>query len=111
MYMELAEKDRMNLLNPPGMTPEHFEAALPYAFALGVEHLWTKKFAKVFEEANYQPDYYRGNNMMYFGSHFGRDFTSNMSATATPPPPAGGSGSGGGGFSGGGGGGGSVGGW
>jgi len=111
MYMELAEEDRINLLNPPGMTPEHFEAALPYAFALGVEHLWTKKFAKVFEASNYKPDYYRGNNMIYFGSHFGRDFSSSMAATSTPPPPAGGSGSGGGGFSGGGGGGGSVGSW
>ncbi len=111
MYLELAEQDRMNLLNPPGMTPAHFEAALPYAFALGVEHHWTKKFAKILEAANYQPNYYRGNNMIYFGSHFGRDFSNNISAMATPPPPAGGSGSGGGGFSGGGGGGGGVGGW
>ncbi|MBT8221492.1 MAG: DUF2207 domain-containing protein, partial [Bacteroidia bacterium] len=33
MYLQMAEKDRLNLLNPPEMTPEHFVAALPYAFA------------------------------------------------------------------------------
>jgi hypothetical protein len=38
MYLEMAEKDQMNLLNPPDRTPEHFEAMLPYAFALGVQH-------------------------------------------------------------------------
>ena len=44
MYLEMAEKDRLRLLNPPERTPEHFEAMLPYAFALGVEHQWTENF-------------------------------------------------------------------
>lgn len=38
LYMSVAEKDRMNFHNPPDRTPEHFEALLPYAIALGVEN-------------------------------------------------------------------------
>ena len=36
-YMQVAEKERLNLLNPPDRTPEHFEALLPHAMALDVE--------------------------------------------------------------------------
>ena len=110
MYLELAEKERMELLNPPEMTPEHFEACLPYAFALGVEHSWSEKFKNILEQANYRPQWNNSANMMYFSSHFGHDFSQNVSSAATKPSDTG-SGSGGGGFSGGGGGGGGVGGW
>jgi uncharacterized membrane protein YgcG len=110
MYLEMAEKDRLRLLNPPEMTPEHFEAVLPYAFALGVEHQWSEKFKNILEQAQYRPDWNNSTNMLYFSDHFGRDFSQSVVAAATKPSDKG-SGSGGGGFSGGGGGGGGVGGW
>lgn len=110
MYLELTEKDRLNLLNPPEMTPEHFEAVLPYAFALGVEHKWSEKFKTILERAQYRPQWHNSANTFYFASHFGNDFSKGVTGAATKPQSSG-SGSGGGGFSGGGGGGGGVGGW
>jgi len=115
MYLEMAEKDRMNLLNPPDRTPEHFEAMLPFAFALGVEHKWSAIFKNILEAAAYQPSW-SNNRHIYVGNGFSSDFSRSMVGSATPPPPSGGGGgfgggSGGGGFSGGGGGGGGVGGW
>ncbi len=116
MYLEMAEKDRMNLLNPPDRTPEHFEAMLPFAFALGVEHKWAAIFKSILEAAAYQPNW-SNNRHIYTTHHFSSDFSRSIVNSATPPPPANsggggfGGGSGGGGFSGGGGGGGSVGGW
>ena len=44
-YLEIAEKDEMNLRNPPDKTPQLFEAYLPFALALGVEQAWAEKFA------------------------------------------------------------------
>ncbi len=110
MYLELAEKDRLRLLNPPTMSPEHFEGILPYAFALGVEHQWTEKFKRILDQAQYQPQWHNSTSPLYFSDHFGRNFTESVSSAATKPSDSG-SGSGGGGFSGGGGGGGGVGGW
>lgn len=110
MYLELAEKDRLRLLNPPDMTPEHFEEMLPFAFALGVEHKWTEKFKDILDRMQYQPRWSNTHSMIYFSNHFGRDFNQSFAGAATPPSKSG-SGSGGGGFSGGGGGGGGVGGW
>lgn len=110
LYLEMAEKDRLRLLNPPEMTPEHFEKILPYAFALGVEHKWSEKFKTILEQAQYRPEWNNSTNMLYFSSHFGDDFSQSVAGAATKPSDTG-SGSGGGGFSGGGGGGGGVGGW
>lgn len=115
MYLEMAEKDRMNLLNPPDRTPEHFEAMLPYAFALGVEHKWSAIFKSILEAAAYQPNW-SNNRHIYTTHHFSSDFSRSIVQSSTPPPPSNGGGgfgggSGGGGFSGGGGGGGGVGGW
>lgn len=109
-YLSLAEKDRLNLLNPPDMTPTHFEAMLPYAFALGVEHTWTQKFKSILDQMGYAPHWNNSRSMVYFSNNFGKDFGQSFAGAATPPSQSG-SGSGGGGFSGGGGGGGGVGGW
>jgi uncharacterized membrane protein YgcG len=114
MYLEMAEKDRLRLLNPPEKTPEVFEQALPYAFALGVEHKWAEQFKDILEQAQYQPQW-TNTHPIYFSNHFGNDFSKTLMSSATDPARDGGgggfSGSGGGGFSGGGGGGGGVGGW
>ena len=112
MYLDLAEKERLNLLNPPNMTTEHFEAMLPFAFALGVEHKWSEKFKAILEAAQYRPEWSNSSTVYYSSNNFGSSFASSVSSSSTRPAESGsGGGSGGGGFSGGGGGGGGVGGW
>ena len=107
MYLEMAEKDRLNLLNPPDKTPEHFEAMLPFAHALGIAHKWSKSFENVLDNTTYEPKW--SNNAHFYHNHsFTSDFNRSVSYSSTPPSS---SGSGGGGSSGGGGGGGGGGGW
>jgi hypothetical protein len=65
-YLEIAEKDDLNLRNPPEKTPELFEAYLPYALALGVEQAWSEQFADVLGSlrdrgtSDYRPSWYEG---------------------------------------------------
>ncbi len=101
------------------VTPEVFEAFLPYAYALGVENNWCQRFAReipedVRRQDGYHPVWYSGrfhgiNALNHLGDDFGSSFSSAISSAATAPGSS--SGSGGGGFSGGGGGGGGGGGW
>ena len=119
LYLDVAEKEDLNLRNPPEKTPELFERYLPYALALGVEQPWAEQFADVFERlrretgADYQPNWYSGrwdsSNPVRFASDVGSSLSSAVSSASTPPGSS--SGSGGGGSSGGGGGGGGGGGW
>jgi hypothetical protein len=118
-YLEIAEKDEMNLRNPPEKTPQLFEAYLPFALALGVEQRWAEKFAKVLATVRgadgrpYQPSWYSGDwdssSFSSSVSSISSDLGSAISSSVTPPGSS--SGGGGGGFSGGGGGGGGGGGW
>ncbi len=118
-YLEIAEKDELNLRNPPEKTPELFEAYLPFALALGVDQRWSEKFAAVLAAVQqtdgtiYQPHWYNGslNTMDLSGatSQLSSSLNSAISSSVTPPGSS--SGGGGGGFSGGGGGGGGGGGW
>ena len=118
LYLSFAEKDRLEILNPPEETPELFEKYLPYALALGVENQWNKKFARILERAaedgNYQPRWYHSrswvsSDITHLGSSLGSAFSGAISSASTAPGSS--SGSGGGGSSGGGGGGGGGGGW
>ncbi len=114
LYLEVAEKDDLNIAHPPELTPELFERFLPFAIALGVEQAWAERFQKVFAElessqgVNYRPLWYAGAFNAGQMGDFSRSVSSAMntaiSSAATPPGSA--SGGGGGGFSGGGGGGG-----
>ena len=118
-YLEIAEKDEMNLRNPPEKTPQLFEAYLPFALALGVEQDWAEKFAGVLDAIRgprgrgYQPEWYSGDwensNVSKNISSVSSGLGSAISSSVTPPGSS--SGGGGGGFSGGGGGGGGGGGW
>ena len=118
-YLEIAEKDEMNLRNPPDKTPELFEALLPYALALGVEQAWAEKFASVLagirnpDGSAWQPSWYHGtwntSNLSNTTTGLASGLNSAVSSSVTPPGSS--SGGGGGGFSGGGGGGGGGGGW
>ncbi|MFZ5451015.1 MAG: DUF2207 domain-containing protein [Thermodesulfobacteriota bacterium] len=119
LYLSVAEKERLNLLNPPERTPELFEKYLPYALALDVENEWSEQFATVLAQAGadgqgYTPTWYYGGSYHDVGSsrfvsNLGGAFAGAISSSATAPGSS--SGSGGGGFSGGGGGGGGGGGW
>ncbi|HEY4942860.1 MAG TPA: DUF2207 domain-containing protein [Rhizomicrobium sp.] len=122
LFLETAEKDRLEMLHPPNVTPELFEKFLPYAIALDCENRWSKKFeaqaaaAGMGSDQNYGyvPLWYTGGN---FGSLGTTGFVSSLgssigsAAASASTAPGSSSGGGGGGFSGGGGGGGGGGGW
>jgi len=67
MYLETAEKARMQALNSPRVTPEVFEQLLPYAIALDVENAWSRRFESETAQAgqnlnhDYSPNWYAGN--------------------------------------------------
>ncbi len=131
MYLETAEKNRLNINGEPPMSVERFERILPYAIALGVEKPWSEHFegelarnavsGAAVSSGVYSPAWYSG------GSSFSSGRISNaisaaatgMSAAMVAAQPvqasssgfSSGGGGGGGGFSGGGGGGGGGGGW
>ncbi len=119
LYLEMAEKDEMNLRNPPEKTLQLFETFLPYALALDVEQKWAERFASVFaqmerSQGHYRPTWYHGTAFTSaavggFAGGLAGAFTSAISSASTAPGSS--SGGGGGGSSGGGGGGGGGGGW
>jgi uncharacterized membrane protein YgcG len=117
-FLSVAEKDRLEVLNPPQKTPELFERMLPFALALGVEHKWSAQFRSVLFDAakkkTYQPVWYHGQSFTpqtfaSFTAAVGSSLATAISASAMAPGSS--SGTMGGGFSGGGGGGGGGGGW
>ncbi len=120
LYLKVAEKDDLNLRNPPKKTPQLFEAYLPFAIALDVEQAWAEQFSDVLAKVRdpqtgqpYHPAWYNGNfnaaRLGSFSTAVGSGFNSAVSSASTAPGSS--SGGGGGGFSGGGGGGGGGGGW
>ena len=118
-YLEIAEKDEMNLRNPPEKTPQLFEAYLPFALALGVEQQWAERFTRIFAGlagqtgTAWQPSWYNGswNSSNFSASAAGLSSSLGNAIESAVSPPGSSSGGGGGGFSGGGGGGGGGGGW
>lgn len=124
MYMQLAEADRLRLMqSPEGAARMYdstahdthklvkiYERLLPYAIIFGIEKEWLKAFAPLYEQP---PDWYAGNwtafNAGVFASSLG-DFTAASNTTFAPADSSSSSGFSGGG-SGGGGGGGGGGGW
>ncbi len=111
LYLEVAEKDRINFHNAPEKSPELFEKLLPYAMVLGVEVAWAGQFEGMYTQP---PSWYSDQSLTGFNSivfaHSMHSFNS-VAATTLASAPGGGSGSGGGGFSGGGMGGGGGGSW
>ncbi len=122
MYLNIAEKDRLNMLqspdapympktNAPEQTIDLFEKMLPYAIVLKVEKEWAKKFEDMYHTP---PSWYSGNYTAFstgylvgsLGGGFGNAVATGFGVSGNA------SGSGfGGGFAGGGGGGGGGGGW
>ena len=123
MYLDTAEKERLNFVGEPQMTVSRFESILPFAIALGVEKPWTNRFESDlarnavadYDGTGYHPAVVFTARDFESGS-MSRDvaaLASGMSAAmiAAQPSSSSSSGSGGGGSSGGGGGGGGGGGW
>ena len=118
-FLEIAEKEELNLRNPPEKTPELFEAFLPFALALGVDQQWSERFASVLASIRdpsgsaYQPSWYNGSwnssNLSKTTNKLSSSLNSAIASSVSPPGSS--SGGGGGGSSGGGGGGGGGGGW
>lgn len=129
-FLQLTEKDKLDV-DAPELSPEMFEAFLPYAMVLGIEEQWTKKFEGIYDTT---PEWYEGLSGSQFTSTmlthdvmlFGRSFHDTVRVIRPPAPPAstgafssgfssggfgGGRSGGGGGFSGGGSGGGGGGSW
>lgn len=118
LYLSVAEKQGLDMRNPPEKTPQLFEKFLPYALSLDVENQWSEQFADVLAQAgmgsDYSPTWYAGNDWHSLGAsgmahNLGSSFSSAISSSSSPPGSS--SGGGGGGSSGGGGGGGGGGGW
>ncbi|HEY1707692.1 MAG TPA: DUF2207 domain-containing protein [Rhizomicrobium sp.] len=119
-FLNTAERNRLEILNPPQVTPAVFEKYLPYAIALDCENQWSKRFEAEAEAAGvdpsqsgyYAPVWYSGSGNFQsaaFASSLGASMAAAAASAATAPGSS--SGGGGGGFSGGGGGGGGGGGW
>lgn len=116
LFLSVAEKDRLNVLNPPDKTPALFERFLPWALALGVEQQWCEQFSEILKEMGrdegYAPLWYNSSSnfsSQSFASSLGNTLSATISSSSRAPGSS--SGSGGGGSSGGGGGGGGGGGW
>ncbi|HEX2139192.1 MAG TPA: DUF2207 domain-containing protein [Woeseiaceae bacterium] len=117
-YLQIAEKDAMNLRNPPALTPELFERYLPFALALGVDQQWSERFAAAMAGLRapggtaYHPAWYSGTwnprNFSTATTTLTSSLGSAISSSVRAPGSSSGSSSG---FSGGGGGGGGGGGW
>lgn len=115
MYLETAESDRLQKIEPKDFTKELYEKHLPYAVALGVEQEWTENFLDALskqglDSTNIAPSWFTGSNNFSspgsFSQAVGAGLATAIAASATAPGS-----SGSGGFSGGGGGGGGGGGW
>lgn len=103
LYMDTAEKDRIDFHNAPEKNPARFEKLLPYAMALSVEEKWAEQFKDIY---NTQPEWYESSSTFYAPT-FARDlshFSSAAGSTMASRPSS--ASSGGSGFSGGGSGGG-----
>ncbi len=110
LYLNVAEKDRMNFENAPAETPALFEKLLPYAVAFGVEQTWAKKFEGIYTTSpTWYNDHYAAFGAVAFANSLNSFSASSAGIFASSPGSAAGGGSGfgggvGGGFGGGGGG-------
>ncbi len=65
-FLQLTEKDRLELLNAPELQLEIFEKFLTYAMVLGVEDKWSQKFKDIYY--NKIPNWYEDPTVMSFDS-------------------------------------------
>lgn len=101
-FLQLTEKDKLQILNAPELQPEMFEKFLPYAMVLGVEEKWAQKFEGIY---NTIPNWYEDSTATNFNSYvLARNltfFNGSFNQVFNITSPRSGSGFGGGGSSGG----------
>ena len=77
LYLDTAEKDRLEVLHPPELTPKEFEKCLPFAIALDCENRWSKRFEREMAAASadtgrmpsvYSPLWYSGGSFSRLGT-------------------------------------------
>ncbi|HAV11649.1 MAG TPA: hypothetical protein DCX32_03890 [Candidatus Moranbacteria bacterium] len=114
LYLEVAEKDRLDFHNAPEKNPQIFEKLLPYAMVLGVEKKWAGQFEGIY---NQSPSWYSDTTPSSIGTFTSlallddlKSFSASASSDLGSTAASGGSGFSGG-SSGGGGGGGGGGSW
>lgn len=127
MYIEVAEADRIRMLQSPegaekvaevangtdsAQLIKLYERVLPYAVLFNQEKQWNKQLGHYYETTNANPDWYAGHsgvfNAIVFSNAMGAFSSANTAASSFSSSSGGSSG---GGFAGGGGGGGGGGGW
>ena len=98
-YMKAAEQDRLNLMNPPQQTLQHYEALLPYAVALGLENQWAQRFTALFNteqdstvvtSSGYQPSWVNHSNNFTSSSSvtdWSRTLRRTLASASEPPTP------------------------
>ena len=112
LYIGMAEKDRLDAMNPPEQSLEHYQELLPYAVALDLEDAWGARFASVLEahaasmEQTARPDFWTAANASALSSMASSSAASHAASEAASSHSSFGGGGGGGAGSGGGGGGG-----
>jgi uncharacterized membrane protein YgcG len=126
MYIEVAEEDRIRMLQSPegaekvaemgdGKDVSNrvvlYERVLPYAVLFGKEKEWNKQLGMYYESAHSQPGWYSSQSGVFTAAAFSSSMTSFSTAAAVSGASSASGGSSGGGSSGGGGGGGGGGGW
>lgn len=82
LFLQTAEKDRIEISDSPKLTSDLFEKYLPYAIALGIENDWSKTFNQIMLHQhggvnNYHQDWFLG---VDFLSH---DFESTINSLST----------------------------
>ena len=112
LYIGVAESGRLNAMNPPEQTLEHYQEILPYAVALDLEDAWGARFASVLEAhaaslgQEHSRDFWSPAAARAFAAHASSSAASHASEAASSHSSFGGGGGGGAGSGGGGGGGG-----
>ena len=114
-YLSMKMPERMKLMHAPAKSPQLFEAHLPYAIAMDVDHEWGEYFADMLEAAGQgggkatpTPTHWYSSNTDRFlragaiGGAIGGALASAVSTSSQAPGSSSGSSSGGGGGGGGG---------
>ncbi len=90
LFIKTASEDEIKT-----QTPETFDKYFPYAYALGLENEWAKKFENLLESYNYEPTWCTGMyvgptfNVSSFTNSFSSSFSKSISSASTPPSSSG----------------------
>ncbi len=58
LYLSVAEQDNIERSGEPAFNADIYQQFLPYAFALGIDHAWSKRLQRAIDEGLIKADYY-----------------------------------------------------